>query len=193
MWHGRGVAGCCGALLSPSVLLHVCAGRVVPPEPAEARHAEARHDQGHDACTQGGEGGASQLPSSSSTGAPPVSKLVCLANLLSAKVLASDAEFSECVHDIRTECGKFGRIETFVVPRERALEGRPASDVGKCFIAYADEASAARSAPPPHIATGLPPIPVLSSLTVVSVRRAVESMNLRQFDGLVVQATLLPA
>ena len=125
-----------------------------------------RSDQSHDACTQGGEGGASQLPSSSSTGAPPVSKLVCLANLLSAKALASDAEFSECVHDIRTECGKFGRIETFVVPRERALEGRPASDVGKCFIAYADEASAAR---------------------------AVESMNLRQFDGLAVQATLLPA
>ena len=130
----------------PSVLLHVCADRVVPPEPAEARH-----DLGHDACKQGEEGEASQLPPSSSTGAAPVSKLVCLANLLSAKALASDAEFSECVHDIRTECGKFGRIETFVVPRERALEGRPASDVGKCFIAYEDEPSAARSAPTPRI------------------------------------------
>ena len=78
--------------------------------------------------------------------------------------MAYDAEFSECVQDIRAECGKFGRIETFVVPRERALQGRPASDVGKCFIAYADEASAARSAPPPHIATGLPPILVLSKV-----------------------------
>ena len=126
------------------MLLHVCADRVVPPEPAEARH-----DHGHDTCKQGGEGGASQLPPSSSTGAAPASKLVCLANLLSEKALADDAEFSECVQDIRAECGKFGRIETFVVPRERALEGRPASDVGKCFIAYADEASAARSAPPP--------------------------------------------
>ena len=105
--------------------------------------------------------------------------------------MADDAEFSECVQDIRAECAKFGRIETLVVPRERALEGRPASDVGKCFIAYADEASAARSAPPPHIATALPPIPMLSSL--LSVRRAVESLNKRQFDGLVVQATLLPA
>ena len=128
----------------PSVLLHVCADRVVPPEPAEARH-----DHGHDACKQGGEGGASQLPPCTSTGEAPASKLVCLANLLSEKALADDAEFSECVQDIRAECAKFGRIETFVVPRERALEGRPASDVGKCFIAYADEASAARSAPPP--------------------------------------------
>ena len=168
------------------MLLHVCADRVVPPEPAEVRR-----EHGHDACKQGGEGGASQLPPSSSTREAPASKLVCLANLLSEKALADDAEFSECVQDIRAECGKFGRIETFVVPRDRALEGRPASDVGKCFIAYADEASAARSAPHPHIATALPPIPMLSSL--LSVRRAVESLNKRQFDGLVVQATLLPA
>ena len=143
------------------MLLHVCTDRVVPPE-----LAEARHDHGHDACKPGGGGGASQLPPCTSTGEAPASKLVCLANLLSEKALADDAEFSECVQDIRAECGKFGLIETFIVPRERALEGRPASDVGKCFIAYADEASAARSAPPPHIATGLPPIPVLSSLTV---------------------------
>ena len=70
----------------PSVLLHVCADRVVPPEPAEARH-----DHGHDTCKQGGEGGASQLPPCTSTGEAPASKLVCLANLLSEKVLANDA------------------------------------------------------------------------------------------------------
>ena len=70
--------------------------------------------------------------------------MVCLTNLLSEKALASDAEFSECVQDIRAECEQFGRVEAFVVPRERALAGRQASDVGKCFIAYEDESSAAR-------------------------------------------------
>jgi len=129
------------------------AGRVVPPDPA-------------DACKQGSEGAASQVPASSSTGATGASKVVCLTNLLSEKALASDVEFAECVHDIRAECEQFGRVEAFVVPRERALEGRPASDVGKCFIAYEDEPSAAR---------------------------AVESLHNRQFDGLTVQATFLPA
>jgi hypothetical protein len=81
----------------------------------------------------------------------PVSKVVCLTNLLSEKALACDAEFSECVADVRLECEQFGRVEAFVVPREGALAGRPASDVGKCFIAYEDEPSAARSAPTPRI------------------------------------------
>ncbi len=76
------------------------------------------------------------------------SKVVCLTNLLSEKALASDVEFAECVHDIRAECEQFGRVEAFVVPRERALEGRPASDVGKCFIVYEDVSSATRFAPP---------------------------------------------
>ena len=117
-----------------------CAGRVVPPDAAATP------------CKQGSGGGASQLPPSSSTGSAGVSKVVCLTNLLSEKALASDAEFSECVQDIRAECEQFGRVEALVVPRERALAGRPASDVGKCFIAYEDEPSAARSAPPPSIA-----------------------------------------
>ena len=127
--------------LTPAVTrCSTCAGRVVPPAPAAAP------------CKQGSGGGASQLPPSSSTGTAGVSKVVCLTNLLSEKALASDAEFSECVQDIRAECEQFGRVEAFVVPRERALAGRQASDVGKCFIAYEDESSAARSAPPPSIA-----------------------------------------
>jgi hypothetical protein len=96
-------------------------------------------------------GGASQVPPSSSAATTPVSKVVCLTNLLSEKALACDAEFSECVADVRLECEQFGRVEAFVVPREGALAGRPASDVGKCFIAYEDEPSAARSAPTPRI------------------------------------------
>ena len=96
-------------------------------------------------------GGASQVPPSSSAATTPVSKVVCLTNLLSEKALACDAEFSECVADVRRECEQFGRVEAFVVPREGALAGRPASDVGKCFIAYEDEPSAARSAPTPRI------------------------------------------
>ena len=91
------------------------------------------------------------MPPSSSAATTPVSKVVCLTNLLSEKALACDAEFSECVADVRLECEQFGRVEAFVVPREGALAGRPASDVGKCFIAYGDEPSAARSAPTPRI------------------------------------------
>lgn len=91
------------------------------------------------------------MPPSSSAATTPVSKVVCLTNLLSEKALACDAEFSECVADVRLECEQFGRVEAFVVPREGALAGRPASDVGKCFIAYEDEPSAARSAPTPYI------------------------------------------
>ena len=71
-------------------------------------------------------------------------KMICLTNLLSEKALASDSEFSECVEDIRIECEQYGRVRIFVVPRERALAGRPASDVGKCFIEYEDMSSAAR-------------------------------------------------
>lgn len=67
--------------------------------------------------------------------------------MLSVKALESDAEFAECVEDIRIECERFGRVTAFVVPRELALAGRPSSDVGKCFIEYEDVASAARSAP----------------------------------------------
>ena len=52
-----------------------------------------------------------------------------------------------------------------MVPREGVLAGRPASDVGKCLIKYAE---------------------------VSSARAAIEALDNRHFDGLVVQAEFIP-
>lgn len=60
---------------------------------------------------------------------------------------------------------QYGKVEAFVVPREGVLAGRPASDVGKCLIKYAE---------------------------VSSARAAIEALDNRQFDGLVVQAEFIP-
>ena len=72
-------------------------------------------------------------------------RTLCLRNLLSAEVMADPAEFAECVEDIRAEAASYGAIRTFLVPREGALAGRPASDVGKCLVQYEDVASAIKA------------------------------------------------
>jgi len=119
-------------------------------------------------------GGATHSPAaapataSGTSAAAPMARVptrtLCLRNLLSAEVMADPAEYAECVEDIRAEAASYGAIRAFLVPREGALAGRPAGDLGKCFVQYEDVASAIK---------------------------ARDAMRGREFDGSVVSAELI--
>ena len=96
---------------------------------------------------------------------PTATRLLRLENLMGADALADDAEYAECVEDIRGECERFGAIESFRIPRMQDLQGHTEADVGKCFVLYQE---------------------------VKAASAAYEQLNGRDFDGNKVQAVFLP-
>lgn len=97
--------------------------------------------------------------------APPTTRLLRLENLLTEESLKDDQEYAECVEDIRGECERFGTITSFVIPRPSELHGKAPSDVGKCFVLYAELSAASR---------------------------AYQQLHGRDFDGNKVRAVFLP-
>jgi len=115
---------------------------------------------------------AATLPTLGGLIAPPVGGLpettrrLRLENLgLDVASLADDAEYAECVEDIRGECERFGTIESFAIPRVGELHGHGEDDAGKAFVTYAETSSAAK---------------------------AYAQLHGRDFDGNKVRATFLP-
>jgi len=96
--------------------------------------------------------------------ATPTSSL-CLENLLTAEIMASDEEFKECFEDIRSETEQYGKILSFEIPRGDKLGSHPAEDAGKCFVRYE---------------------------LVSSAVKAFDALNGRDFDGNTVKASFLP-
>ena len=76
---------------------------------------------------------------------PPATRFLRLENLLGDEALSDDAEYAECVEDIRGECERFGAVSSFIIPRPADLQGRTAEDVGKCFVLYTELGSAAKA------------------------------------------------
>ena len=70
------------------------------------------------------------LPLSRLASKPVPARSICLENLLSSEVMADEAELTECIEDIRTECESFGPLASFDVPKPGS------KDAGKCFIEY---------------------------------------------------------
>jgi len=95
----------------------------------------------------------------------PATRLLRLENLLTEESLTDDAEYAECVEDIKGECERFGAISSFVIPRKSELHGRAESEVGMCFVTYVELAGAAK---------------------------AHKQLHGRDFDGNKVRATFLP-
>jgi splicing factor U2AF subunit len=71
-------------------------------------------------------------------GAGPASAFMCLENLISEAMLKDDAEYTEVVDDIRSECSNSGAVLEMVVPREGAGSG-------KVFVQFADVAASAKA------------------------------------------------
>ena len=65
--------------------------------------------------------------------------------MLSAAVLADEGELRECTYDIREEVATFGEVVDFVIPRVGALEGHAETDVGSCFVRFAQVADAIKA------------------------------------------------
>lgn len=95
----------------------------------------------------------------------PATRVLRLENLLGEAALTDDAEYAECVEDIKGECERFGAISSFAIPRPNELHGHSAEDVGKCFVRYEEVSSAAK---------------------------AFAQLNGRDFDGNKVRATFMP-
>ena len=82
-------------------------------------------------------------------------------------MLSDEAEFFECVDDIKEECARFGTIVSCVAPRKGGdLHGLSESDVGSVFLEYT---------------------------LVDEARKAHAALDGRPFDGQAVKATFLPA
>ena len=93
-----------------------------------------------------GEASAPPPPPQSDT---PASTVVSLTEMLEVDELRDDVEYGEIMEDMREECGKFGRIESIVIPRPGSGGGdEKVPGLGKVFVRFADldGAAAARTA-----------------------------------------------
>lgn len=91
--------------------------------------------------------GASGAPAGLSVPPPPsehpASRVVSLTEMLDVEELRDDVEYGEIMEDMREECGKFGRIESIVIPRPGDADGAAVPGLGKVFVRYEDDAGAA--------------------------------------------------
>ena len=91
--------------------------------------------------------GASGAPAGLSVPPPPsehpASRVVSLTEMLDVEELRDDVEYGEIMEDMREECGKFGRIESIVIPRPGDADGVAVPGLGKVFVRYEDDAGAA--------------------------------------------------
>jgi len=89
--------------------------------------------------------GVAPAPSGASVPPPPsehpASRVISLTEMLDVEELRDDVEYGEIMEDMREECGKFGRIESIVIPRPDDASAAPG--LGKVFVRYEDEAGAA--------------------------------------------------
>ena len=67
---------------------------------------------------------------------PPATRFLRLENLLGDEALSDDAEYAECVEDIRGECETFGTVKSAVFPRQGDLHGYTEAEIGSCFITF---------------------------------------------------------
>ncbi|CAM6113217.1 unnamed protein product [Calypogeia fissa] len=74
----------------------------------------------------------------------PVTKVVCLTQVVTPNELTDDEEYEEILEDMKDECGKFGTIVNLVIPRPRA-DGEEVPGVGKVFVEYTDTQGAAKA------------------------------------------------
>ncbi|XP_041990562.1 splicing factor U2af large subunit B-like [Salvia splendens] len=74
----------------------------------------------------------------------PITKVVCLTNVVTPDELMNDDDYEDILEDMRTECGKFGMLVNLVIPRPVAgVENAPG--VGKVYLEYADTESAVKA------------------------------------------------
>jgi splicing factor U2AF subunit len=94
-------------------------------------------------------GDASAAPPPPPQSDTPASTVVSLTEMLEVDELRDDVEYGEIMEDMREECGKFGRIESIVIPRPGSEGGdEKVPGLGKVFVRFADldGAAAARTA-----------------------------------------------
>ena len=96
--------------------------------------------------------------------APTPTRVLCLENLLNAATLADDAEFAECVEEIRAEVASFGAVAEFALPRRAGDFARAPDAAATCFVKYE---------------------------LVSSAVKAHAALHAREFDGNVVRASFL--
>jgi hypothetical protein len=72
-------------------------------------------------------------------GEEPRSRVVRLANMVTAAELADEEEYEDIVADVEEECGKYGALERITIPKPTA-DGTGPNDsaVGLVFLLYAD-------------------------------------------------------
>ncbi|KAL1558899.1 splicing factor U2af large subunit B-like isoform X1 [Salvia divinorum] len=74
----------------------------------------------------------------------PVTKVVCLTNVVTPDELNNDDDYEDILEDMRTECGKFGTLVNLIIPRPvPGAENAPG--VGKVYLEYADTESAVKA------------------------------------------------
>ncbi|DBA04481.1 TPA: hypothetical protein N0F65_010077 [Lagenidium giganteum] len=71
------------------------------------------------------------------------SRVVVLLNMVTPEELEDDEEYNDIVDDIKSECERFGQVNSIVLPRPR--DGT-LSAVGKVFVEYGDVGSAQAAA-----------------------------------------------
>ncbi|KAL1558900.1 splicing factor U2af large subunit A-like [Salvia divinorum] len=74
----------------------------------------------------------------------PVTKVVCLTNVVTPDELKNDDDYEDIVEDMRIECGKFGTLVTLIIPRP-VPDVENAPGVGKVYLEYADAESAVKA------------------------------------------------
>ena len=123
--------------------MHITRPAVVPPPPAVVAPAP---------------------PPAAPAAAPTPTRVLCLENLLNAETLADDAEFAECVEEIRAEVASFGAVAEFALPRRAGDFARAPDAAATCFVKYE---------------------------LVSSAVKAHAALHAREFDGNVVRASFL--
>ncbi|KAJ7298801.1 hypothetical protein O6H91_03G080700 [Diphasiastrum complanatum] len=71
-------------------------------------------------------------------------KVLCLAQVVSADELNDDEEYGDILEDMRGECGKYGLVVNLVIPRPKP-SGEVVPGVGKVFVEYSDTVAAAKA------------------------------------------------
>lgn len=71
-------------------------------------------------------------------------KVVCLAQVVSADELKDDEEYEDIVEDMKAEGGKYGSLMSVIIPRPMA-NGEPSPGVGKAFLEFSDTVGASKA------------------------------------------------
>eukprot|EP00475_Leptophrys_vorax_P019290 TRINITY_DN26349_c0_g1_i1.p1 TRINITY_DN26349_c0_g1~~TRINITY_DN26349_c0_g1_i1.p1 ORF type:complete len:426 (-),score=27.41 TRINITY_DN26349_c0_g1_i1:193-1311(-) len=71
-------------------------------------------------------------------------KVVCLAQVVSADELTSDEDYDEIMEDMREECGKYGSLVNVVIPRP-SVSGAAVPGIGMVFVEYGDVSGAQKA------------------------------------------------